>query len=81
MTIRLQKKEQNETSKLVSKHSAQMLELLKQKQDELRQELMVSEEDVWSSMSIGDFCLKLIDVIVENLLSCVLIFTQCNLLI
>ena len=42
MTMRLQKKEQQETSKLVTEHSQQMLDLLQQKQTELRQELMVS---------------------------------------
>ena len=39
MTLRIQKKEQQETSGMVAKQSQQMLELLKVKQEEARQEL------------------------------------------
>ena len=40
LTIRLQKKEQEETSELVSKHSGQMLELIKSKQDDLKRDIL-----------------------------------------
>ena len=39
MTLRLQKEQQEVTAKLVEKHSKQMLDLLKQEQEKLKQEL------------------------------------------
>ena len=39
MTLRLQKEQQEVTAKLVEKHSKQMLDLLKEEQEKLKQEL------------------------------------------
>ncbi len=47
MTLRLQKEQQEVTAKLVEKHSRQMLELLKQEQEKLKQEL---EEEIVSHL-------------------------------
>ena len=46
MTLRLQKEQQEVTAKLVEKHSKQMLDLLKQEQEKLKQEL---EEELVST--------------------------------
>ena len=39
MTLRMQKEEQQRTASIVQKHSHQMLELLRSKEDELKKEL------------------------------------------
>ena len=39
-TLRLRKKEQHDTAVMVQKHSEQMLNLLKEKQQEIRQEIV-----------------------------------------
>ena len=55
MTLRLQKEQQEVTAKLVEKHSKQMLDLLKQEQEKLKQELeeeLVSREARFTKLEI-----------------------------
>ena len=56
LTLRIQKEEQQKTSSMVQKHSQQMLDLLKSKEDELKQQL---EMELVSTLTKLEFRLKL----------------------